>query len=81
MTVMTHDQRVPVPGVKLVPMPSFARQYAVVLYATLRMVDAGSPRLIAIEEPPRDAAVPADADLWAAIADRLRRATVPWISA
>jgi L-threonylcarbamoyladenylate synthase len=81
VTALTHAARVPVPGVELVPMPSFAVPYAAALYATLRAVDAAGPRLIAIEEPPRDAAVPADADLWAAIADRLRRATVPWISA
>jgi L-threonylcarbamoyladenylate synthase len=81
VAVLTHAARVPVPGVELVPMPSFAVPYAAALYATLRAVDAAGPRLIAIEEPPRDAAVPADADLWAAIADRLRRATVPWISA
>lgn len=81
VTVLTHAARVPVPGVELVPMPSFAVPYAAALYATLRAVDAAGPRLIAIEEPPTDAAKPADADLWAAIADRLRRATVPWISA
>lgn len=52
-----------------IQMPSDARGYAARLYAALREADAMSPHLIAIEAPPTDGPI------WAAVWDRLRRAT------
>lgn len=78
VVVLTHSgQRAHAEGhaVEIVSMPASARAYAAALYATLRAVDALRPGLIAIEHPPRTGADSAEVALWAAITDRLRRAT------
>jgi L-threonylcarbamoyladenylate synthase len=56
---------------RLIPMPADAAAYAARLYAALREADALNPALIVIERPP------STGPIWDAIADRLRRATVP----
>jgi L-threonylcarbamoyladenylate synthase len=62
------------PPHRLIRMPSAAAAYAAALYAALRAADAGSPALIAIEDPPEGGA---EAELWLAVRDRLLRATRP----
>jgi L-threonylcarbamoyladenylate synthase len=54
-----------------IEMPSQARPYAARLYAALREADAMNPSMIAIERP---SIGEPDADIWAAILDRLTRA-------
>lgn len=61
-------------GVRLVLMPRDAAGYASALYAALRDADRADPGLMLIEAPPESGP---DADLWAAIADRLTRACTP----
>jgi len=51
-----------------VPMPSSAKQYAAILYATLHYLDQKSLDWIAVEIPP-------ETGEWAGIRDRLRRAS------
>lgn len=53
-------------------LPADARGYAAGLYAALRAADGAGAELIAIVTPPAGGA---EAAIWAAIADRLRRAT------
>jgi len=60
------------PGCLRIAMPLDARAYAARLYAALREADATNPSLIAIERPPE--AGREDAEVWAAILDRLTRA-------
>ncbi len=50
-----------------VPMPSHAREYAAVIYATLHNLDGECLDWIAVEIPP-------DTDEWAGVRDRLKRA-------
>lgn len=64
------------PGVIVIELPPDAEGYAAGLYDSLRRADAERPGLIVIERPAgMDAAGGKDAELWAAIADRLRRAS------
>lgn len=57
------------------PMPADAGGYAAALYATLREADASGVAAIYVEHP--GPLVDADPGRWAAILDRLRRATSP----
>jgi L-threonylcarbamoyladenylate synthase len=64
----------------LIRMPANARGYAAHLYAALRQADAMNAPAIFIEDP-RPAADDGEGALWAAIMDRLTRATTPFGSA
>lgn len=59
---------------RLIEIPRDAIGYASSLYRVLREADASGAGLIVIERPPEGGE---DAEIWAAIYDRLRRATTP----
>lgn len=63
---------------RVIALPMDAEGYARGLYAALRELDETNPTLIAIEAPP----MPGEGadELWAAIADRLARASKPWVA-
>ena len=63
--------RLPLPMDGNRPMPSDPAEYARVLYSTLRELDRQNVQVVLIEMPP---GIPE----WAAIHDRLTRATKPW---
>lgn len=60
------------PPHRTIRMPREASAYASQLYAALREADAANAAAIFVEQPP------ATSELWTAITDRLRRATVPF---
>ncbi len=73
--VLTHRLRHLEPPHTMIDMPPDAADYAAALYAALRAADSINPPVdaILIERPP-----PPESDpIWAAIADRLARATTP----
>ena len=63
-----HD---PEPGLETVMMPPDPVGYASALYAVLHALDDAGLDVIVVDEPP-------DADAWAAVNDRLRRAAETW---
>jgi len=69
VVVITHRlRRVEAPH-RIIAMPPEAADYAAALYAALHEADRSGAPVILIEQPPEDGTV------WAAVADRLRRAT------
>ena len=58
------------PGIRVTEMPMSAQEYARDLYAALRAADSAGNAAILVEMPPDDPA-------WAAVRDRLTRATKP----
>ena len=77
IAVLSHSGlRVPSPHTSI-PMPVHASEYAASLYSAMRRADDLHPDLIAIEEV---TPIGSDYDrgIWAAIADRVRRATSPF---
>jgi L-threonylcarbamoyladenylate synthase len=58
------------PGIRVIEMPLSAEEYARALYAALRTADDRANAAILVEMPPDDPA-------WAAVRDRLMRATKP----
>ncbi|NUQ67229.1 MAG: threonylcarbamoyl-AMP synthase [Phycisphaerales bacterium] len=74
--ITENPRRLPTPPDSLVQMPRDARAYASRLYAALRDADALEPSLIAIHRPaPMAGTSPEDMAIWAAVLDRLTRAT------
>ncbi len=71
-----HDRSAPEPH-RIFRMPAEAHRYAAELYSTLRAADEIHPSLIAVERPPSADPINPDAEVWAAIMDRLQRATRP----
>ncbi|MFN7883991.1 MAG: L-threonylcarbamoyladenylate synthase [Phycisphaerae bacterium] len=69
--VISHEV-VPVAPHALELLPADARGYAAGLYAALRAADGAGAELIVVVTPPSGGV---DGPIWAAIADRLRRAT------
>lgn len=68
IAVLALEVAVPrLPGALLRVVPAVPTQYAQVLYASLRELDAAHPDLIIVEAPP-------DTPSWAAVRDRLLRA-------
>lgn len=77
IAVLTHaDRRLGEPHAVFI-LPDDAHAYASVLYEAIRRADSLVPTAIAIERPPLTDADPVDASIWAAIHDRLGRATRP----
>jgi L-threonylcarbamoyladenylate synthase len=78
VVLITHALReVPEP-LHMIDLPPDAPGYAQQLYAALRTADAMNPALIVVEHPPMDNGVPEHTPIWAAIRDRLSRATTAW---
>lgn len=74
--VTENPRRLPTPPDSLVQMPRDARAYASRLYAALRDADALEPSLIVIHRPsPAPGQSEQDKAIWAAVLDRLTRAT------
>ena len=73
VAVLSHESLDVRPPHTLERMPTDASDYAAALYAALRRADARSPHTIAVLRPAL--AVGADASVWEAVLDRLRRAT------
>ncbi len=65
------------PGVPVIRLPDDAGDYAAALYRGLREADAAAPARIVVVRPPRDEGTEAARAVWAAVHDRLRRATRP----
>jgi L-threonylcarbamoyladenylate synthase len=78
VAVLSHAERPCPPPHRLIRMPEGAGAYAARLYAALREADRPGTALIAVERPPGG---PPDEEVWAAIADRLARATTPFRAA
>lgn len=72
LAILALSEFEPAPGVEPIAMPHTARAYAASLYHALRLADAHNAAVIAIERPPTSGP---EAALWAAILDRLARAT------
>jgi L-threonylcarbamoyladenylate synthase len=69
MALLALSPRPAAAGIHLIPMPTEPAAYASRLYAALREADDLHPALIIIERPPTQGPI------WAAITDRLARAT------
>lgn len=65
------------PGVTVISLPDDAPGYAAGLYRALREADAAAATRIIVVRPPRDEGTQEDRAIWAAVHDRLRRATRP----
>jgi L-threonylcarbamoyladenylate synthase len=76
VALLSHDEAMMLPAPhETIRMPAEAADYARVLYAALRQADERRVWAIVVLEPEETAG------LWAAVRDRLRRATEEWAAA
>ncbi|MGH7132776.1 MAG: L-threonylcarbamoyladenylate synthase [Phycisphaerales bacterium] len=76
VVVITHALREIEPPHELIEMPPDAGEYAARLYRALREADTRDVGLIIVERPPvSNTDAPGNAAIWAAVLDRLKRAT------